>query len=110
MLLPRFLYTCNGVYFTPIYEGWNTSSPQLSKTGQNTPEAVLKNHSKSLKNHKMKNQIVLDFKLVVLRSEHTIWNALIHIFCCNFRSMLFSITPKNTKYTISYVHWVDVLT
>jgi hypothetical protein len=36
------------------------------------PELVLKNHIKSQKNHKMKNQIVLDFKLVVLRSEHTI--------------------------------------
>jgi hypothetical protein len=54
--------------------------PELSKTGQITPEAVLKNHSKSQKNHKMKNQIALDFKLVVLRSEHTIWNALVHIF------------------------------
>jgi hypothetical protein len=54
--------------------------PELSKTGQITPEAVLKNHSKSQKNHKMKNPIVLNFKLVVLRSEHTIWNTLIHIF------------------------------
>jgi hypothetical protein len=57
----------------------------------------------------MKNQTVLDFKLVVIRSEHTIWNALVHIFCCNFRSMIFSITIKNTKYTILYVHCVDVL-
>jgi hypothetical protein len=36
--------------------------PGLSKTGQITPEAVLKNHSKSRKNQKIKNQIVLDFK------------------------------------------------
>jgi hypothetical protein len=58
----------------------------------------------------MKNQIVLDFKLVVLRSEHIIWNVLVHIFCCNFRSMLFSITVKKcTKYTILYGHCVDVL-
>jgi hypothetical protein len=58
----------------------------------------------------MKNQIVLDFKLIVLRSEHTLWNALVHIFCCNFRSMLFSITVKKCiKYTILYVHCVDVL-
>jgi hypothetical protein len=42
----------------------------------------------------MKNQIALDFKLVVLRSEHSIWNALVHIFCCNLRFMLFSITVK----------------
>jgi hypothetical protein len=37
----------------------------------------------------MKNQIVLDFKLVVIHSEHTICNVLVHIFCYNFRSMLF---------------------
>jgi hypothetical protein len=41
---------------------------------QITPEAALKNHNKSQKNHKMKNQIVLDLKLVVLRNKHTIWN------------------------------------
>jgi hypothetical protein len=69
--------------------------PELSKTGQITTEAVLKNHNKSHKNHILKNQIVLDFKLVVLRSEHTIWNTLVHIFCYNFRSMLFSIIVKN---------------
>jgi hypothetical protein len=34
--------------------------PELSKTGQITPEAVLKNHNKSQKNHKMENPIVLD--------------------------------------------------
>jgi hypothetical protein len=27
----------------------------------------------------MKNQILLDFKLVVLHSEHIIWNALVHM-------------------------------
>jgi hypothetical protein len=59
----------------------------------------------------MKNQIVLDFKLVVLRSEHTTWNTLVHIFCYNFRSMLFLHNCKNkyTKYTILYVHCADVL-
>jgi hypothetical protein len=46
--------------------------PELSKTGQITPEATLKNHSKSHKNHKIEIQIVLDFKLVVLRGEHII--------------------------------------
>jgi hypothetical protein len=34
--------------------------PELSKTEQITVEAVLKNHSKSQKNHKMENPIVLD--------------------------------------------------
>jgi hypothetical protein len=68
--------------------------PQLSKIGQITPEAVLKRHNKSQKNHKMKNQIALDFKLAVIHSEHTIQNALVHIFCCNFSSMLLSIIIK----------------
>ena len=38
------------------------SPPELSKTGQITPEAVSKNHSKSQKNYKINNPIVLDFK------------------------------------------------
>jgi hypothetical protein len=37
-------------------------SPEVSKIGQITPKAVLKNHSKSQKNHKMENPIVLDSK------------------------------------------------
>jgi hypothetical protein len=62
----------------PTYEGWN-KSPSIyenefftSQQDKSPPEAVLKNHIKSQKNHKMKNQIVLDFKLVVLRIEHII--------------------------------------
>jgi hypothetical protein len=35
---------------------------ELSKTGQITPEIVLKNHNKSQKNHKIENPIVLDSK------------------------------------------------
>jgi hypothetical protein len=35
---------------------------KLSKTGQINPEAVLKNHNKSQKNHKVENPIVLDSK------------------------------------------------
>jgi hypothetical protein len=54
----------------------------------------------------MKNQIVLDFKLVVLRSEHTIWNALVHIFCCNLGSMLFSITVKKNVLNIPYYMFI----
>jgi hypothetical protein len=53
---------------------------ELSKTEQITPEAILKNHSKSQKNRKMINQIVLDIKLVVLRNKHTIWDTLVHVF------------------------------
>jgi hypothetical protein len=33
---------------------------KLSKTGETTPKAFLKNHSKSQKNHKMENPVVLD--------------------------------------------------
>jgi hypothetical protein len=38
------------------------SSPEFFKTGQITPKAILKNHSKSQKIHKIKNPIVLDSK------------------------------------------------
>jgi hypothetical protein len=72
----------------PQPEGWNTSPqpmkidflPNFLKQDKSPPEAVFKNHSKSQEKRKMKNQIVLDFKLEVLRSEHTIWNILVHIF------------------------------
>jgi hypothetical protein len=43
-------------YISPI------SPPELFKTDQITLKAVLKNHIKSQKNHKMENQIVLDSK------------------------------------------------
>jgi hypothetical protein len=42
------------------------------KRNKSPPEATLKNHSKSHKNHKIEIQIVLDFKLIVLHSEHII--------------------------------------
>jgi hypothetical protein len=41
---------------------WTVSPPELSKTSQITPRAVLKNHSKSQKNRKMENPIVLDLE------------------------------------------------
>ena len=47
------------------------SPSELSKTGQIIP-LVLKNHSKSQKNHKIKNLIVLDSKWVDLHSEYII--------------------------------------
>ena len=37
-------------------------TPELSETGQITHKAISKNHSKSQKNRKMKNPIVLDSK------------------------------------------------
>ena len=54
----------------------------------------MKNHSKSQKNHKIENRIVLDSKWVDLHNEHIIWYALVYYFCCSFRSMLFFIAVK----------------
>jgi hypothetical protein len=47
----------------------------------------LKNHSKSQKNQKIKNLILLDYTWVDLHSGHIIWYALVQYFCCGFRSM-----------------------
>ena len=58
------------------------------------PKVFLKNYSKSQKNHKMENPIVLDSKWVDLHSEHIIWYILVFFFCCSFRSMLFFIVVK----------------
>jgi hypothetical protein len=62
--------TLEKVYITPSPMGVglhnpqpmkrSVSPPELCKTGQITPITILKNHSKSQKNHKMKNPIVLD--------------------------------------------------
>ena len=63
-----------------------------------SPKSVLKNHSKSQKNHKMKNPIVLDSKWVELHSEHIIWYALVHFFY-NYKEKHRSkaTAKKNTK-------------
>ena len=66
----------------------------FSKPVKLPPKAILKNHSKSQKNYKMENPIVLDSKWVDLHSEHIIWYALVFFFCCSFRSMLFFIAVK----------------
>jgi hypothetical protein len=44
----------------------------------------LKNHSKSQKNHKIENLILLDSTLVDLHSEYIIWYDLIQIFALHF--------------------------
>jgi hypothetical protein len=49
------------------YEGWNTSPPTYENNFppelyKSFPKAILKNHNKSLENHKMENPIVLDSK------------------------------------------------
>jgi hypothetical protein len=59
--------TEKSLFHPTSYEGWNTSpptyennfSPELYKS---SPKAILKNHNKSLENHKMENPIVLDSK------------------------------------------------
>jgi hypothetical protein len=63
---------------------------ELSQNDQIIPIVVLKNHSKSHENCKMKNPIVLDLEWVDLHNEHIIWYVY-YIFCCSFRSMLFSL-------------------
>jgi hypothetical protein len=45
----------------------------------------LKNHSKSQKNLKIENLILLDSTWVDLHNEHIIWYTLVQSFCCNFR-------------------------
>jgi hypothetical protein len=92
-----------GIHHHPTYENEFFYSLKFLKHDKSPPESILKNHSKSQKNHKIENQIVLDFKLIGLCREHTILNALVHIFCCNFRSILFSITVKNILNILYYM-------
>ena len=49
----------------------------------------LKNHSKSHKNHKIEILILFDSTWVNLHSTYIIWYALVQIFYCIFRSILF---------------------
>jgi hypothetical protein len=49
-----------GTHHPPTYE-MDFLPPELSKTGQITPEVVLKNHSKSQKNHKMEKSNCVGF-------------------------------------------------
>ena len=87
-------------YITPQTMKWSISPLNFPKPVKLSPKAILKNHSKSQKNHKMENPIVLDSKWVDLHNEHIIWYALVYYFCCSFRSMLFFIAVK--KCTKSY--------
>ena len=115
------LQNAEKVYITPSPMGGGLHNPPNYGTVYITPwtfqnrsnyplKAVLKNHSKSQKNHKMENPIVLDSKRVDLHSEHIIWYALVYFFCCSFRSMLFFIAVKNVlKHIILYIHSVDLL-
>ena len=82
----------------------------LSKTCQLTLKVVLKNHSKSQKNHKMENPIVLDSKWEDLHSEHIMWYALVYFFTAMKKSIDLKLQQKNIlKHTILYVYCVDLL-
>jgi hypothetical protein len=62
-----------GTHHPPTYEN-GFFTPELSKNRANhPPEVVLKNNSKSQKNHKMENPTVFDSKGVHLHNEHIIW-------------------------------------
>jgi hypothetical protein len=72
----------------------------------------LKNHSKSQKNHKIENTILLDSTWVDLHSEHIIWYALVQSFCYIFWSIFSYNLDSNflvLKHTILNVHCVDLL-
>ena len=82
----------------------------FSKPIKLPPKAVSKNHSKSQKNHKMKNSIVLDSKWVDLHSEYIIWYALVHFFTAMKKSIDLKLQQKNIlKHIILYIHCVDLL-
>jgi hypothetical protein len=50
----------------PTYENVFFYPSNFLKRDKSPPKAVLKSHNKSQKKHKMKNQIVLDFKYGIL--------------------------------------------
>jgi hypothetical protein len=88
-------------YITPNL--WNSLYHPLnfSKPVKLPLKSVSKNHSKSQKNHKMKNSIVLDSKWVDLHCEHIIWYALIHFFTAMKKSIDLKLQQKNIlKHTI----------
>ena len=78
-----------GLHNPPTYKTVYIT-PWTFQNRSNYPlKAVLKNHSKSQKNYKIENLIVLYFKWVDLHSEYIIWYVLVYIFCYSFRSMFF---------------------
>ena len=69
-----------GLHNPPTYKMVYITPLNFSKPVKLRPKAVLKNHSKSQKNHKIKNLIVLDSKWVDLHSEYIIWYDLVYFF------------------------------
>jgi hypothetical protein len=70
------------VYFAP---GQFWTAVCYNNHGFATVTESLKNHSKSQKNRKMENSILLDSTWVDLHNEHIIWCALVQRFCCSFK-------------------------
>ena len=95
---------CMVDYITPNI--WNGLNHPLNfpKPVKLPPKAVSKNHSKSQKNHKMENPIVLDSKWVDLHSEYIIWYALVYFFYYSLRSMLFFIAVKKCTKTYHIIY------
>ena len=97
-------------YITPQPMKQFISPLNFSKPVKLPSKTVSKNHSKSQKNHKMKNSIVLDSKWVDLHNEHIIWYALVYFFAVALDLCFLHSCKKNIlKYTILYVHSVDIL-
>ena len=67
-----------GLYNPLTYETIYITPWTFQNQSNYPPKIVLKNHSKSQKNHKIENPIVLDSKWVDLHSERIIWYALVH--------------------------------
>ena len=67
-------------YITPNLWNGLYHPPNFPKPVKLPHKAVLKNYSKSQKNYKIKNPIVLDSKWVDLHSEYIIWYALVYFF------------------------------
>ena len=87
-------------YVTPQPMKQFISPLNFSKPVKLPSKAVSKNHSKSQKNHKMKNSIVLDSKWVDLHCEHIIWYALVHFFYSYEEKHRSKATAK--RYTKAY--------
>ena len=120
------------VYLIPwTISGSLLHPPKLSKTGQITPSGgfgwrfcysntilsfsflfistkSLKNHSKSQKNHKMKNLILLDSTWVDLHSEHIIWYSFVQNFWCSFRYIFFIINWNNSYVQLLWSNWGEI--
>jgi hypothetical protein len=66
----------------------------FQKLAKLLPKDIIKKHSKSQKNHKTKNTIVLDSKWVDLYNEHRIWYALVQFFTATKKNIDLKLQQK----------------